>query len=91
MLSVPLHIASTACVGLAAFLLSVLFGKYLVAWGAGELAVVVLVACFTGTAIYIFDRFVPAKCPRCGGAMYGDGSAHRWWKRCLRCHNEYTQ
>jgi hypothetical protein len=75
MLSIPLHIFVAICVGIAAFLLSVLLGKYLMGKGANELVVVVVIGLFTGTALYVFDRFVPAKCPKCGSPMYGDGGS----------------
>jgi hypothetical protein len=80
MLSVKAHIAATAVVLFGTFGRGIVLGKYLLAHGWGRISVILSALLLVGGVIFLFDRFVPAKCPRCGGRMYGDGSAYRWGK-----------
>lgn len=40
--------------------------------------------------LFIFDRFVPSKCPQCNGKMYGEGDAYRFGRNCKDCGYKYS-
>ena len=91
MLSVKAHIAAAALVLFGTLGVGIFIGNYLFSHGWSKFSVITFVLLSVGAAIFLFDRFVPAKCPRCGAGMYGDGSAFRWIKKCRLCDYIYSQ
>jgi hypothetical protein len=91
MLSVKAHIATTTIVLFGTLGIGVLMGNYLLSHGWGKFSVMSSVLLLVAGALFLVDRFVPAKCPRCGAGMHGDGSAYRWIKKCRGCGYIYSR
>lgn len=94
MLSVRAHIITAGAVFFGCFFFAVdLFdwvGKY---WGQGpsyKFLCIVGAATIVCIPMYLFDRYVPAECPKCGGKMYGCGDCYRWRKKCKGCGYTYS-
>ncbi len=91
MLSVRSHIAVAGIILFATFGLTYLIDIYLYSHGWGGFHIILLSLIPCAVTSYLFDRYVPAECPECGGKMYGDGSTHRWKKKCSQCGYTYSQ